>query len=75
MNSKTKINLHNGQAVDLEGEELKSGGNLMDEGMEQRVECGNKENNKIYSTRDDPKGRANETKTTIKWSTQTEKKK
>ena len=34
MISKTKIDLYNGQAVDLEGEELKSGGNLMDEGME-----------------------------------------
>jgi hypothetical protein len=73
MNSKTKIDLHNGQAVDLEGEEPKSRGNLMDEGMEQRVECENKENNRIYSTEGEPKGRANETKTTIKWSTQTEK--
>ena len=71
MNSKTKINLHNGQAVDLEGEEPKSGGDLKDEGMEQREEFGNKENNKIYSIIDDPKGRANETKTTIKWSTKT----
>ncbi len=72
MNSKTKIDLYYGQAVDLEGEEPKSGGNLMDEGMEQRLECGNKENNKFYAIKDDPNGRANETKTTIKWSTQTE---
>ncbi len=45
MISKTKIDIHNRQAAALEGEELKSGGNSMDEGMEQRVECGNKENN------------------------------
>ena len=72
MNCKTEFDLHKGRVIDLEGEEPKSGGDVMDDGMVQRVECGNKENNKIYSIIDDPKGRANETKTTIKWSTKTE---